>query len=89
MTYRDKLGWPVVGIKNRPIVSFFRRIIHTNIRKTWAMRNEGWPKQQEPDPNVTSFPNVSERNNYLNKTALKMNQEAAKNLKKSEMPDQP
>jgi hypothetical protein len=34
----DSLGWPVVGIIGRPVISFFRKIIHGRgiiTRETW------------------------------------------------------
>lgn len=34
MILKDKYGWPVVFIKNRPITNIIRAIRHTNIRKT-------------------------------------------------------
>lgn len=41
MKLRDKYGWPVVGIINRPVITFLRKLIHTNIYMTWKMRNAG------------------------------------------------
>jgi len=33
-TLRDKYGWPVVSIINKPFANFMRAICQTNIRKT-------------------------------------------------------
>lgn len=41
----DRLGWPVVGIRNRPITNFIRKIIHGRgiiRRETWL----AWEKQR-------------------------------------------
>jgi hypothetical protein len=55
MILRDKFGWPVELIEGRPILNFFRRLLVTSVRRTWAMRNEGWP-QAKTDPSVTAKP---------------------------------
>jgi len=56
MILRDKLGWPVVRIKGRPIVTFLRLLIHTNIRRTWADRHQGRPEAPTPDASVQQSP---------------------------------
>ena len=38
MKLRDKYGWPVVTIKGRPFTNFMRRLLITNIAKTWQKR---------------------------------------------------
>ena len=35
MMIRDKLGWPVELIKNRPINNFIRMLFHCNIKQTY------------------------------------------------------
>ena len=36
MVFLDKYGWPVVVPKNRPVMKWLRRIIHTRrIRRGW------------------------------------------------------
>ena len=40
MIYLDKYGWPVVTIKNRPVVNFIRRLIHTRkIVRHWEHKS--------------------------------------------------
>jgi len=55
MIIRDKLGWPVVRIKNRPVLTAIRYILIGDIYQTWRLRHEGCP-QQEPDQNVQQGP---------------------------------
>lgn len=40
MTIRDKYGYPIETIKNRPFISFIRILIHSNIKMTLKYRNE-------------------------------------------------
>lgn len=49
--FRDKLGWPVERIIGRPITNFLRLLIHTNIRRTWIMRNHN-DMPSQPDANI-------------------------------------
>lgn len=41
MKLRDKLGWPVMTFKNKPVLNFFRYIIHFSIWQTFRLRNTG------------------------------------------------
>lgn len=49
--FRDKLGWPVERIIGRPITNFLRLLIHTNIRRTWIMRNHN-DMPSQPNANI-------------------------------------
>jgi hypothetical protein len=39
MILRDKYGWPVETIENRPFTNFIRLVLHTNLWMTWTRRN--------------------------------------------------
>jgi activator of HSP90 ATPase len=39
MKLRDKYGWPIELFIGKPITNFIRLLVHTNIRKTWRLRN--------------------------------------------------
>ena len=50
MKLRDKYGWPVTTFAGfHPITNLIRRLIHTNIRQTWARRNQV-SNTPTPDP---------------------------------------
>lgn len=38
MKLRDKYGWPIELIENRPIINFIRKLIHTDIIATFRYR---------------------------------------------------
>lgn len=45
MKIRDSLGWPVETFKNRPILNFFRYLLHGSLYQTIKLRN--WDDQAE------------------------------------------
>lgn len=50
MTFLDKLGWPVELVEGRPVLNFFRLLIHTRkIVRRWEP-----PKCQPSDNESTS-----------------------------------
>lgn len=57
MKLRDRYGWPLELYAGKPITNFFRRLILTDIRQTWAKRRcNAIVTDYHPDGTVTSQP---------------------------------